>query len=375
MATELVNQGVEAYRAGDKDTARQLLSQAVELDPNDAKAWYYLAGTQVDIEDRRRSLERVLELMPDNEKAREALAKLPPRSQAPTPQADTFTFDEPEPAPPQSQTTSVGDDGEFVFNAPPAAGAGYVPPADIPAPSSGFKLPINIPGAPEFVDANYLIQQLRQQFLSAVAVLQRKPGAYPQEVQRATWWRFWSYVVVIYVIAALVSTITTTIAFSQLAGSLDDLAALGVDVGITRPNILNITLTFLLTIPVSIATLYVGLYASHWYMTNQANGQASLMHHAYAIMIPIVTVNIISAAIGLVFGIIPALSLVGGLITIVLFFYGLYVAADGIAMVHKSSGNTKYIALVVMILAQIAVGFVLGLVISPFILSAGFGLL
>lgn len=352
MATELVNQGIEAYRAGDKDTARRILSEAVEADPNNAKAWYYLAGTQIDVEERRQSLERVLEIMPNNQKAQEALAKLPPR---PEPQADPYGFDDLDEVPVQVPTGTVGDDGEFVFNAPPA-GNTYAPQSDIPPPTSGFKIPIEIPGAPEFVDGTYLFEQLKQQFMSGIAILQRQPGAYPQEIQRATWWRFWSYVVAIFIFNSLLATLNSLLFPIEVFGV------------VSRPSLLIAITSFLFTIPLSIIGLYVGVYASHRYMTSQTGRPVPLVNHAYALMLPIVTVNVITAVLGFV----PFL---GALASIVLFFYALYIAADGIAMVHKSTDSSKYIALVVMIVAQLVVGFILGLILSPFLITASLGAL
>ena len=72
----LVEQGIAAMKAGDKAKAREILQQAVEENPENAKAWYVLAGAQTDLAARRQALEKVLELKPDNQQAQEQLDKL-----------------------------------------------------------------------------------------------------------------------------------------------------------------------------------------------------------------------------------------------------------------------------------------------------------
>ena len=43
---EFTEQGMAALKEGNKERAHDLLRQAVELDPTNAKAWFFLSRTQ-----------------------------------------------------------------------------------------------------------------------------------------------------------------------------------------------------------------------------------------------------------------------------------------------------------------------------------------
>jgi Tol biopolymer transport system component len=73
---DLVREGIEAARSGDKLTARRLLQQAISYDPDNEVAWMWMASVVDTVEERRRCLERVLRINPNNARAREALTRL-----------------------------------------------------------------------------------------------------------------------------------------------------------------------------------------------------------------------------------------------------------------------------------------------------------
>lgn len=75
-ANDLVKQGIEAAREGDKARARELLEQATEIDENNEKAWFWLASVMETDEEKIICLTNVLRLNPGNEKAQTALDKL-----------------------------------------------------------------------------------------------------------------------------------------------------------------------------------------------------------------------------------------------------------------------------------------------------------
>lgn len=77
---ELLNQGIEAARNGDKETARKLFEEVLENDDKNVKAWMLLYRVVDDITEKRICLTTILQLEPDNEKAREALEKLDAKS-------------------------------------------------------------------------------------------------------------------------------------------------------------------------------------------------------------------------------------------------------------------------------------------------------
>lgn len=76
---ELLRQGIEAAKLGNRDEARQILERVVELDPQNEKGWLWLASVYEDRE-RRAALKRVLEINPENASAQRALAKMAPEA-------------------------------------------------------------------------------------------------------------------------------------------------------------------------------------------------------------------------------------------------------------------------------------------------------
>ncbi|MBC7871370.1 MAG: PD40 domain-containing protein [Chitinophagaceae bacterium] len=71
-----LQQGIDAVRRNDRATARRLLEEVIEADQNNELAWMWLASTVTTLSERRECLERVLEINPDNNRAREALRQL-----------------------------------------------------------------------------------------------------------------------------------------------------------------------------------------------------------------------------------------------------------------------------------------------------------
>lgn len=69
----LLQQGIAAAKAGQKEEARQVLMQVVDLDERNEQAWLWLSGVVETVEDRRVCLENVLALNPDNAHARTGL--------------------------------------------------------------------------------------------------------------------------------------------------------------------------------------------------------------------------------------------------------------------------------------------------------------
>jgi Tol biopolymer transport system component len=68
--------GVDAAKSGDRATARRLLEQVIDVDENNEMAWIWLASSVSTVSERRACLERVLEINPNNTRAREALHRL-----------------------------------------------------------------------------------------------------------------------------------------------------------------------------------------------------------------------------------------------------------------------------------------------------------
>lgn len=72
-AQDLLRDGIAAAKARERDRARELLMQAVELDEGNATAWMWLSSVVDDLDDREVCLENVLALEPSNAAARRGL--------------------------------------------------------------------------------------------------------------------------------------------------------------------------------------------------------------------------------------------------------------------------------------------------------------
>src|SRR5262245_28000469 len=147
MSTSLSEQGIAAFKAKNKEQARQLLSQAVQQNPNDEQAWYYLAAAVDDLAQRKMCLERVLAINPNNTNARQVLDKT---------NAQLGAAGAPASPPPAAQR-AVPDVAPQPMRQPDSSGPAAVAVELPPAPTTGFKLPVNIPDAPQAVTPGYLI--------------------------------------------------------------------------------------------------------------------------------------------------------------------------------------------------------------------------
>jgi hypothetical protein len=71
-----LREGIEAARRGDKLTARRLLQQVLLQDRTNEAALMWMASVMDTVAERRAYLERALQVNPNNDRAREALARL-----------------------------------------------------------------------------------------------------------------------------------------------------------------------------------------------------------------------------------------------------------------------------------------------------------
>jgi twitching motility two-component system response regulator PilG len=72
-ATRLLRDGVKTARAGNREQARDLFEQVIEREPHNETAWLWLAGVTEEPKAAVSCLERVLNLNPNNERARTGL--------------------------------------------------------------------------------------------------------------------------------------------------------------------------------------------------------------------------------------------------------------------------------------------------------------
>jgi hypothetical protein len=121
---QLLAQGIEAVKSGDRPRARELLARAIQLNPADDRVWLWLSGAVETDDERRRCLERVLQLNPGNQAAQRGLAAITSAASALPPAA----------APPALPTPIPERAADPV---PPAA---PVRPPEEPTPAAGPRL-------------------------------------------------------------------------------------------------------------------------------------------------------------------------------------------------------------------------------------------
>jgi len=74
--SDLLQQGIALARAGQREQARNILMQVVELDEQNESAWLWLSGVVDSDDDKAVALENVLALNPNNEWAKRGLKLL-----------------------------------------------------------------------------------------------------------------------------------------------------------------------------------------------------------------------------------------------------------------------------------------------------------
>lgn len=79
---ELLQMGIRAAKAGNKDAARIAFEQVLGQDKKNERAMMWMAKLADSTPDRKKWLDKVLELNPDNDSAREALEKITYRRSA-----------------------------------------------------------------------------------------------------------------------------------------------------------------------------------------------------------------------------------------------------------------------------------------------------
>ncbi|MBK8021380.1 MAG: hypothetical protein IPK19_08065 [Chloroflexi bacterium] len=319
---DLLQQGITAFQAGDRDSARELLSHFLKLEPNSEQGWYYLAAVEQDAKLRKQYLERVLELNPSNAKAREVLDRIKAR------ETDVMNGGAPSggvtPPPARPKIHNINPDAERRL--------GQAELSD-----EGFRLPFIIPGAPSRVSLNSLVQDGMTLLRSGWNVLLRKPAVYASEVDQATWWRFFLVTITAGLISAVVSLLLALF-FVIVSGA-------------NLFSFVSILLTPLLGVPLGIVALLVGCYASYRYAQSQG-WNATLVRHSMVAGIVWAPTLVFTAVITFVF---TMLGFGGGFTGLVMLIMAGYIMSSGYERLYlvtepKDKYGLPAITLIVMLL-------------------------
>jgi len=215
--------------------------------------------------------------------------------------------------------------------------------------SPGFKVPFNIPDAPERVTFTELVDTAKPLIQTSIDSFQRKPGAYEAALSQASWWHFWLLVTVSALVSAVASAISGFIVNSQLARIFPGYS----------PSILGFLISLILGIPIAGLIFYVAAYASHWWATKQAGGSASLVQHSYVLGVIWAAEVIITSLVTLIASII-GLGFLAALINLVVALYALYLIGDSIGRLYQfQDRNQVWITAAVMVVVSFVAGLVL----------------
>jgi tetratricopeptide (TPR) repeat protein len=126
-ADAIVQAGIRAYKAGNKDEARALLLKATDIDQYNEDAWLWLSGLLESPEEQRQCLENVLVINPANERARKGLDHLLGKAKPAPPPAP-----EPPPAPRASSVLSTSVEWAAPEESVPTTGRAFTSdPGDV----------------------------------------------------------------------------------------------------------------------------------------------------------------------------------------------------------------------------------------------------
>lgn len=76
MMEDLIKQGATAFKAGDRETARKLLTEAINQFPDDERAWGWMYNVSTSDDERILCLKQMIRINPKNEKAAQILNDL-----------------------------------------------------------------------------------------------------------------------------------------------------------------------------------------------------------------------------------------------------------------------------------------------------------
>lgn len=318
---ELLKQGVNAYQAGDNRAAYQFFRQAVQIEPNNPRALYYLAGVDPNLERKRKLLNKVLRVDPQYEPARRMLNKLPP---------------------------PIQDDGEFSFDVPVAK------------PKNDMSLD-DMVGADLKNQPQDVVSVFGDTFMSGIAVLRGQSGAYPRAIRKASWQRFMIYAVITQIIISIFGVINSAAYTSRFADYTY--------VDLNPVTSVTIITTLFLSVPMGFAILFASLYLSHQFVIHVLHGRGSLLAHSYAIALPTITINLVTIIPFTLLALIPVLWVLSIPVSLVIGIYAWVIVAKGTAMVHKLNKGGGCWTLVVLFIIQGIMSNIFGIVFSPFLIG------
>lgn len=304
----LTQQGIEAYKAGNKEEAVRLLSDALREDRQNEMAWLYLGAALEDPVRKKQAFQKVLEINPDNEKAKNALARLAGGASG------------------ASSARSSRPSG--------SSGASAAPKKKVATGGSGersFAVPFNIEGAPERVTIPYIIENGRMRAQQGLEIYTTRD--YEKIVTGAEGATLWDVVFIggVGVVTAGAAVLIGGLLGWPLRGFFGGIG------GLFWPFL------YAITTMIGTAAGFAGaVYASHWYIKNEKIDVPLAQHGMYFALVamPVMLVSaaltFVSNALGFLAACLSPLILIAGL---ALFLYGMYLIKGAFDRVYGTDNN------------------------------------
>ncbi len=336
MSSSLIQQGIDAYRAGDRDEAVRLLTLAVQEDPQSEDGWLYLGAALSDRQRQREAFQHVLAINPNNERAKNAIARL----DAAGPSGPSVG---------QSASDAAAKFGQQARATMNDAGAKM---NDALSGRKDFKIPMNIPGAPQSITVPYVIDLSKKRIQEGIQVYTKQD--FEQIVaagQNATQWDS--------VFIAAVGSVAVGVA-TFLGGEIGWLLGgfLGGIGGLFSPIFAGIV-----AIIATAAGFAGAVYASRWYLQNQKINVSLPQHSMYYAMVwfPITLVGAVmtflSSAVGLLIVCLFPIFLIVGL---GLLIYGILLLKGAFDRLYGTENSRGLITAVLAIVGGWFTHFVVG---------------
>lgn len=319
----LVQQGIDAYNAGNKVEALRLLKLAAQQNRNDETAWYYLGLAFDDEPSKRRSFQQVLTINPNNQQAKAALAELGAATSVPP--ADSTARTAPDIEAPRMQPLS---------SSASSSGSSFT--------GQGFKNPINVEGAPATLTLPYVIQNTQARVRQGIGIYTtRDMDYYYQAAQGATMWD------AVFMVGVAAVAAGAAQFFGRLIGFFLGGFFTGVGGLLISPIVYGVA-----ALVGTAAGFFAGLYAADWYLKNEKiNVPLSQQAMYYALLfLPLTLIgaalSFITNALGfLVLCLLPLLLP----LTFVLAIYNWYLLRQAMERAYSLLGNKAWIAAAIAI--------------------------
>jgi tetratricopeptide (TPR) repeat protein len=338
----LVDEAIEAYKAGDKNGAVRLLTEALKRDPRNEQAWLYMGAALDDPDKRRQAFQRVLQINPNNERAKAALNRLGGTTTPPPPAGGTN-------APTGKSAGATGKAAadaaaENLKRAQQQASAFATK-----AYAEGFAIPVTIAGAPSRVNGPYVVENARKWATEGFKfITTRDFEAYEAGTKNAT---NWDTVFIVGVCAALLAVAAF---IGHLLGFIFKL--------FNHPTFGQFILIFTAPIVVVIAVALgfaASVYAVRYFLKSQFNMDPTLSEIGIAYAGIFLPMTIVQAGFDLISGIFGPFAnffnVLPILIALVMIFYAWFLLKDVFGRNYGNDNDRGMYTAAVLVVVYIAI--------------------